>query len=132
MSSFKPPTKRSKDDSDSDSGPEDSGPAPVKKSKKISAKADPAKPKSPKKKSAKAGGSVDALNDGSGEPSWSLGNMKFAKVREWKGKMYVDIREFYVDKSSMETKPGKKGISLTVEQYQKLKEIISEIDSKLG
>ena len=80
MSSFKPPTKRSKDDSDSDSGPEDSGPAPVKKSKKISAKADPAKPKSPEKKSAKAGGSVDALNDGSGEPSWSLGNMKFAKV----------------------------------------------------
>ena len=77
MSSFKPPTKRSKDDSDSDSGPEDSGPAPVKKSKKISAKA---KPKSPEKKSAKAGGSVDALIDGSGEPSWSLGNMKFAKV----------------------------------------------------
>ena len=129
MSSFKPPTKRSKDDSDSDSGPEDSGPAPVKKSKKILAKA---KPKRPEKKSAKAGGSVDALNDGSGEPSWSLGNMKFAKVREWKGKMYVDIREFYVDKSSMETKPGKKGISLNVEQYQKLKEIISEIDSKLG
>ena len=57
--------KRSKheSDSDSDSGPEDRGPA-----------------KSPVKKSAKPSGGADALNDGSGEPSWSLGNMKFAKV----------------------------------------------------
>ena len=56
--------KRShKDSSDSDSGPEDRGPA-----------------KSPVKKSAKPSGGADALNDGSGEPSWSLGNMKFAKV----------------------------------------------------
>ena len=45
--------------------------------------------------------------------------------------MYVNIREFYVDKKSMETKPGKKGTSLSVEQYQKLKEIIPEIDSNL-
>ena len=57
-------------ESESDSGPEDRGPA-----------------KSPVKKSAKSGygsapipGSADALADGSGEPSWSLGNMKFAKV----------------------------------------------------
>jgi len=33
----------------------------------------------------------------------------------------VDIREYYVDKSTMETKPGKKGISLSCEEYQKLK-----------
>ena len=31
----------------------------------------------------------------------------------------------------METKPGKKGISLNCEQYQKLKTLISEIDQKL-
>jgi hypothetical protein len=42
-------------------------------------------------------------------------------VREFKGKTYVDIREYYVDKNTMETKPGKKGISLSCEQYQKLK-----------
>merc|ERR1712110_995260 len=83
-------------------------------------------------KSAKASGGADALNDGSGEPSWSLGNMKFAKVRQFKGKTYIDIREYYVDKSTMETKPGKKGISMNVEQYCKLKEILSEIDDNLG
>jgi len=42
-------------------------------------------------------------------------------VREFKGKTYVDIREYYVDKNTMETRPGKKGISLNCEQYQKLK-----------
>ena len=120
--SFKPPTKRSKDDSDSDSGPEVRGGAksPVKKSAKTepaakspvkkSAKADPAKspvkksanadpPKSPVKKSAKtdSGDQESGINVvikgrsdlkklemteplDSGDPSWPLGNMKWAKV----------------------------------------------------
>ena len=54
------------------------------------------------------------------------------QVRQFKGKTYIDIREYYVDKSTMETKPGKKGISMNVEQYCKLKEILSEIDDNLG
>merc|ERR1712021_152220 len=67
-----------------------------------------------------------------GEPTWNLGGgMKFVKVREFKGRTYIDIREYYVDKSTMETKPGTKGISLNCEQYQKLKALISEIDQKL-
>ena len=57
--------------------------------------------------------------------------LKF-KVHQFNGKTYVDLREFYVDKSTEETKPGKKGISLNVEEYQMLKEIIPEIDSNLG
>ena len=142
LSSFKPPTKRSRDDSDSEdhgqakssvkksaktepvknpviksempdgieqafhSDPDlDAGsisaenlPSPVKKSAKVktepakspvkkSAKAKPAKitvkksaKDEPKTKPAKAGGSTDASNDGSGDPSWSLGNMRWAKV----------------------------------------------------
>ena len=39
-------------------------------------------------------------------------------MRSWKGRTFIDIREWYVDKSTMDTKPGKKGISLTPEQYQ--------------
>lgn len=98
-------------DSDSDSGPDDKG--PVKKAAKTS------------------GGGGAASMGADGEPSWLLGNMKFVKVREFKGKTYIDIREYYVDKQTMDTKPGKKGISLNCEQYQKLKSVISEIDAKL-
>jgi len=42
----------------------------------------------------------------------------------------VDIREYYLD-NAQELKPGKKGISLTVEQWNKLKESIQVIDSQL-
>jgi len=104
--------KRAASTSDSDSGPEDR--APVKKGKSAPAK----KPE------------ASSLPE-SGEPSWHLGRDKHVKVREWKGKTYIDIREYYVDKNTMDTKPGKKGISLTCEQYQKLKSIIDEIDHAL-
>ena len=57
--------------------------------------------------------------------------MKFVKVREFKGKTYIDIREYYTDKKTMDMMPGKKGISLNCEQYQKLKSIISEVDRAL-
>ena len=43
----------------------------------------------------------------------------------------MDIREFYVDKATMDTRPGKKGISLNCEQYQKLKSLIGDIDAAL-
>nr|ACO15626.1 Activated RNA polymerase II transcriptional coactivator p15 [Caligus clemensi] len=65
------------------------------------------------------------------EPSWHLGNNKHVKVREFKGKTYIDIREYYVDKNTMDTKPGKKGISLNTQQYQELKQVIADIDASL-
>merc|ERR1739846_106442 len=114
MGSSKMPKDKKKarrDSSSSDSGPEDKGPAK---------KAKPA-----------AGSSSGSCTMENGEPTWLVGGMKFVKVREFKGKTYIDIREYYVDKSTMETKPGKKGISMNVEQYCKLKDILSEIDDKL-
>ena len=94
--------------SDSDSGPEDRGPAPkgAKKEKNPYSKPQTAKP-----------------SGGDDEPSWDLGKNKWVKVRSFKGQTYVDIREYYVDKDTMDTKPGKKGISLNVQQYQKLRVI---------
>ncbi len=49
----------------------------------------------------------------------------------FKGNTYVDIREYYVDKNTMETKPGRKGISLNCQQYQELKAVLSEVDQFL-
>lgn len=54
------------------------------------------------------------LNDEDGEKYIDLGKKKRATVRSFKGTKYVDLREFY-DAGGQE-KPGKKGISLTVEQ----------------
>ena len=50
-----------------------------------------------------------------------LGKNKWVTVREFKGQIIVDIREYYVDIKTMDTKPGKKGISLNVKQFKKLK-----------
>ena len=99
--------------SDSDSGPDDKGPAP-KGSKATKADSNPYK-------KAETSKPVSKSSRGEEEPSWDLGKNKWVKVREFKGQTYIDIREYYVDKDTMETKPGKKGISLNCQQYQKLK-----------
>ncbi|KAI2660029.1 Activated RNA polymerase II transcriptional coactivator p15 [Labeo rohita] len=44
-----------------------------------------------------------------------------------KGKVLIDIREYWMDQEG-EMKPGRKGISLNPEQWNQLKEQISEID----
>ncbi|TRY78210.1 hypothetical protein TCAL_14442 [Tigriopus californicus] len=129
----KPGKKRSKLDesSDSDSGPEDR--TPVK-----SRKSDASSGSTAKTAPAKAGGAGAGRSGGGGnpavegqEPTWELGKMKKVKVREWRNQVFIDIREWYVDRSTMEEKPGKKGISLSAEQYQKFKTIIEEIDAAL-
>ena len=62
-----------------------------------------------------------------------LGQNKKVKIREYKGKTYIDIREWYVDKKDMETKPGKKGIFLNTVQFQQLriKDGMEEMDDKI-
>ena len=96
--------------STTDSGPEDKGPA----------------------KKAKPSAASTPHCSMENEPTWNLGgSMKFVKVTEFKGETRIDIREYYVDSNTMETKPGKRGISLNCEQYQKLKTLIPEIDQKL-
>jgi hypothetical protein len=42
----------------------------------------------------------------------------------------VNIREYYADKGV--EKPGKKGISLAVDQWEKLKSLINQIDIDLS
>ncbi|NXA42640.1 TCP4 polymerase, partial [Eudromia elegans] len=64
------------------------------------------------------------------EKMFQIGKMRYVRVSCFKGKVLVDIREFYVDKEG-DTKPGRKGIALSAEQWNQLKEIVPEIDAAI-
>ncbi|KAF8499684.1 transcriptional Coactivator p15-domain-containing protein [Russula emetica] len=60
-----------------------------------------------------------------GEMYADLGKKKRVTVRSFKGNTLVDIREYYGAEG--DEKPGKKGISLTVEQWKSLMEVSGDI-----
>lgn len=59
-----------------------------------------------------------------------LGKNKKVSVREFKGKVLIDIREFY-NKDGKDM-PGKKGIALSVEQWRKLVDSVAEVDEAIA
>lgn len=107
--------KRSKveTDSDSDSGPDDRN-VPQKKGKPDD------------KKTASASRDTNA----DGEERFMLAKKRYLTVREFKGKVMVDIREFYEDNNG-DLKPGKKGICLQLDQWNALKGHIDDIDAAI-
>ncbi|KAI9569613.1 transcriptional Coactivator p15-domain-containing protein [Boletus coccyginus] len=70
---------------------------------------------------------VKVFKNAEGEKYVDLGKKKRAAVRSFKGLVFVDIREFYGAEG--DEKPGKKGISLSKEQWEALKQSIGTIDS---
>ena len=52
-------------------------------------------------------------------------------VREFKGKLLIDLREFYTDRSDGKKKPGKKGICLSTVEYESMKRALNFIDRKI-
>lgn len=56
------------------------------------------------------------LKNKDGEKYIDLGKKKHATVRAFKGIPLLDVREFY--DANGEEKPGKKGISLTLDQVR--------------
>lgn len=94
----------------------------------------PVTPEKPAKK--QKGGESSRVGGGSKGSSSSnnkddnmfqIGKMRYVSVRNFKGKVLIDIREYWIDQEG-EMKPGRKGISLNPEQWNQLKEQISEID----
>ncbi|XP_053238356.1 activated RNA polymerase II transcriptional coactivator p15-like [Podarcis raffonei] len=61
------------------------------------------------------------------ENMFQIGKMRYVSVRDFKGKVLIDIREYWMYQEG-EMKPGRKGISLNPEQWSQLKEQITDIN----
>lgn len=55
------------------------------------------------------------------------GEMRYVSVRDFKGKVLIDIREYRINPEGALT-PGRKGISLNPKQWSQQKEQISDFD----
>ena len=71
----------------------------------------------------------DDIIVGEKEVAFLLDKRKRITVHKFKGQLKVDIREYYEDNGEM--KPGKKGISLNNDNWQKLKEFVDNIDEAI-
>ncbi|XP_058631382.1 SUB1 regulator of transcription b isoform X1 [Onychostoma macrolepis] len=98
------------------------------KRKRASAPEKPAK-KQKSGETSKPSGSAksDRNND---DNMFQIGKLRYVSVRDFKGKVLIDIREYWMDQAG-EMKPGKKGISLNPEQWNQLKEQMSDIDDAI-
>ncbi|XVF36265.1 hypothetical protein REPUB_Repub19eG0043200 [Reevesia pubescens] len=65
--------------------------------------------------------------DGEYHPS---DEMRRVSVRNWNGKIWVDIREFYLKDGKQ--LPGKKGIALSLDQWNVLRDHVEELDKALA
>ncbi|GAB1522560.1 hypothetical protein RhiTH_005681 [Rhizoctonia solani] len=62
----------------------------------------------------------DKHTDAEGNTYFEISGKRRVTVRSFNGLKLVDVREMYTDKASGELKPGKKGISLSEEQFMGL------------
>uniref|UniRef100_A0A8B9JY80 Activated RNA polymerase II transcriptional coactivator p15 n=3 Tax=Astyanax mexicanus TaxID=7994 RepID=A0A8B9JY80_ASTMX len=77
--------------------------------------------------SSKTSGSSKSSGGSKNDNMFQIGKMRYVSVRDFKGKVLIDIREYWMDQEG-EMKPGRKGISLNPEQWNQLKEQIDDID----
>ena len=66
---------------------------------------------------------------GEKEVAFLLDKKKRVTVHKFKGQLKIDIREYYEDNGEM--KPGKRGLSLNLENWNKLKEFMEQIDEAI-
>ncbi|KAK8693224.1 hypothetical protein V6N13_070818 [Hibiscus sabdariffa] len=83
----------------------------------------------PPKKASNTSASVES-DDSDDIVVCEISKNRRVSVRNWNGKIWVDIREFYVkDGKQM---PGKKGISLSLDQWNVLRDHAEAIDKALA
>ncbi len=61
---------------------------------------------------------------------FQLNTKKRLNVRKFKGQILVDIREYWTDDSKV-TRPTKKGVALTLENWNKVKNMTDRIDEAI-
>ncbi|KAJ9177858.1 hypothetical protein P3X46_013021 [Hevea brasiliensis] len=80
----------------------------------------------PPKKASK----TDSADDSDDIVVCEISKNRRVTVRNWQGKVWIDIREFYLKDGKQ--LPGKKGISLSVDQWNVLRDHVEEIDKALA
>ncbi|KAE8636578.1 hypothetical protein XENTR_v10003045 [Xenopus tropicalis] len=76
------------------------------------------------------GGASSRQSNAPEDNMFQIGKMRYVSVRDFKGKVLIDVREYFMDQAG-EMKPGRKGISLNPEQWNQLKEQMSDIDDAI-
>ncbi|KAK0745358.1 transcriptional Coactivator p15-domain-containing protein [Apiosordaria backusii] len=68
--------------------------------------------------------------DGEGNAYWELGNNRRVGASKFKNATLVNIREFYTAPDG-DLRPGKKGISLSIDQYKAFLKAIPQLNEEL-
>ncbi|KAE8694425.1 RNA polymerase II transcriptional coactivator KIWI [Hibiscus syriacus] len=84
----------------------------------------------PPMKTSKFSAADDDSDDSNDIVVCEISRNRRVSVRNWNGKIWVDIREFYIKDGKQ--LPGKKGISLSLDQWNTLRDHADEIDKALG
>ncbi|KAK2750211.1 hypothetical protein FQN55_002356 [Onygenales sp. PD_40] len=67
--------------------------------------------------------------DSNGDPYWNISRLRRLTVSSFKGRTLVSVREYY-EKDGQEL-PGKKGISLSLDQFNSLVRLLPEVETTL-
>jgi len=98
--------------------------------KRKSTEAKEAKPK--RAKPSDANGAKEAETNDDGDAFLKLSDTRRLTVRKYNGKVLVDFREYYRDKATGALKPGSKGLSLSVEQWETVKASFAQVDEMIA
>ncbi|KAL4997775.1 transcriptional Coactivator p15-domain-containing protein [Aspergillus recurvatus] len=74
-------------------------------------------------------GTAARKEDSNGDSYWEISKMRRVTISSFRGKTMVNIREYY--EKDGEELPGKKGISLPIDQFSALLTLLPEIETAL-
>lgn len=62
-----------------------------------------------------------------GEMPKSSGDVVRVEQKSFKNKTYISLRQYYQDRKTDEYKPGKNGITFTAEEFERLRELVGDM-----